>query len=95
MDYNKIFRESINEIKSKWKLPPKGFLAGGSICNIVWEKVSGNKAVINDIDIYILDSVIDKASSDELRSKQSYQQKDRIIYDDDYKGISCSYDRSL
>jgi len=89
MNLDKIFRDSINEIKSKWTLPKTGFLSGGSIANLVWEKVSGNKAVINDIDIYHLHSVIDKADEEELRQKQNFQKKDKIVYED-YSGISIN-----
>jgi hypothetical protein len=52
MDLELILHESINYIKSKWTLPDRGFLAGGSLANVVWEKISGNKSVINDLDIY-------------------------------------------
>jgi hypothetical protein len=89
MNLDKIFRDSINEIKSKWILPKTGFLSGGSIANLVWEKVSGNKAVINDIDIYHLYSVIDKADEQELRQKQNFQKKDKIVYED-YSGITVN-----
>ena len=89
MNLDKLFRDSITEIKSKWILPKTGFLSGGSIANLVWEKVSGNKAVINDIDIYHLNSVIDKADEEELRQKQNFQKKDKIVYED-YSGISIN-----
>lgn len=89
MNLDKLFRDSINEIKSKWELPKTGFLSGGSIANLVWEKVSGNKAIINDIDIYHLHSVIDKANEEELRQKQNFQKKDKVVYED-YSGISIN-----
>jgi hypothetical protein len=89
MNLDKLFRDSITEIKSKWILPKTGFLSGGSLANLVWEKVSGNKAVINDIDIYHLNSVIDKADEEELRQKQNFQKKDKIVYED-YSGISIN-----
>jgi len=57
MNVEKLARESINIIKSKFNLPNKGLLAGGSIANIIWELVSGNKAVINDLDIFELDKI--------------------------------------
>ena len=64
MNIEQILKESVNEIKSKWTLPQSGFLAGGSIGNLAWEKVSGNKAVINDLDIYYLETIIDKAEEE-------------------------------
>ena len=33
--------------------PDKGFIAGGSLANLIWEQKSGNVAKINDIDIFI------------------------------------------
>ena len=86
MNLEEIFRESLNDLKSKYEIPKSGFLSGGSIANIIWEKVSGNKAKINDIDIYILDRVIDKVEEDEFRKKQSYKRREKIIYED-YSGI--------
>ena len=47
-----LARKAINELKL-YNLPKRGFLAGGSLANLVWEFASGNKAVINDIDILI------------------------------------------
>lgn len=94
VDLEKVFREALNEIKSKWQLPEKGFLTGGSISNLVWEKISGNKAKINDLDIYILSKIvenkIDSEVSSELKQKQSFQQKEKVIYED-YKGLNYSY----
>jgi len=54
MNYQEIFREALNQIKSKWELPTTGFLAGGSISNLVWNIVSGKNAPVNDLDIYHL-----------------------------------------
>jgi hypothetical protein len=83
----KLIRESILEMKSKWELPKFGFLSGGSLANIIWEKVSGNKAVVNDIDIYTLTKKIDKSELD--RSKQNFHKKEKVIYED-YNGLNVS-----
>ena len=48
-----IFERGLEYLKNNYKLPETGFLAGGALGNIIWQLVSGNKAVINDIDIYI------------------------------------------
>ena len=53
MQIENLIRKAVAEIKSRWELPPTGFIAGGSIANLVWEYVSGKKAVVNDIDIFI------------------------------------------
>ena len=93
MDVEKLIRESIDLIKLKWKLPESGFLAGGSISNICWNKISNNNAPVNDLDIYILDKIIDKPSNEEFVQKQSYRQKDKVIYED-YTGLCVYYETS-
>jgi hypothetical protein len=56
-----MWKECINEIISELnqiqELPTTGILAGGAIANKIWESVSGNKAVINDIDIFVFKSI--------------------------------------
>lgn len=86
MNYEKIFRESILDIKSKWKLPSVGFLAGGSIANTIWQKISGNTCPINDIDIYLLSEKIKKFFDEDHRHKQKYKLKEKVAYED-YSGI--------
>lgn len=88
MDVENLGRQAIDQIKSKWGLPKRGFVAGGSIANIVWELVSGNKAVVNDIDIFILEKQIDKIDDD---SKTLFKYKEQDLkYYEDYSGISFS-----
>lgn len=53
MNIEKLGRKAINKIKDEWGLPEKGVLAGGALSNLIWEMVTGNKAVINDIDIFL------------------------------------------
>ena len=53
MNIEILAKQAIDRIKSEYVLPERGFLAGGSIANIIWEIASGNKAVINDIDIFL------------------------------------------
>ena len=59
MNIEKIIREAIVDIKSRWTLPTEGFLAGGSLGNLAWEKISSNKAIINDLDIFTYRGKID------------------------------------
>lgn len=63
LNIEKIARQAITRIKSEWGLPKRGLLAGGSLGNIMWEIVSGNKAVINDIDIFVLESEYEEVKS--------------------------------
>jgi len=90
MNIEKLFRESINDIKSKWQLPKSGFLAGGSIANLVWEKVSGNKAVINDLDIYYLDGIADMKEVEDFKRKQSFLKREKVVYED-YSGLNINF----
>jgi len=87
MNIDKLGKEAIQRIKSEWGLPKRGFVAGGSIANIIWELVSGNKAVVNDIDIFVfekeLDSINNVNNSDSLFK---YEEKD-VKYYEDYTGM--------
>jgi hypothetical protein len=54
MKVEKIAAKALTILKLKYGLPQTGFVAGGCLSNIMWEIVSGNKAVINDIDVFLL-----------------------------------------
>jgi hypothetical protein len=82
MEIEKIARQALQIIKDQWGLPKSGFLAGGSIANIMWEIISGNKAIVNDIDIFIYDGRCEKLDS----NKFNYEKKDFIFYED-YRGF--------
>jgi hypothetical protein len=86
MNIESLGRQAIDRIKSEWGLPLRGFVAGGAIANIVWELVSGNKAVINDIDIFIFDGVEEKLDTDK-KSLFNYQEKE-TKYFEDYGGMN-------
>lgn len=84
MNLEKIFNQSLDQIKSKWELPKKGLLSGGSLANIIWENISGNTAVVNDIDIYILDLVEENWESfknNDVLKKQLFQIREKVIYE--------------
>lgn len=100
MDIEKISRKAILKLKLKYGLPDRGFIAGGSIANLIWEMVSGNKAVVNDIDVFIIDNEegdksIFSFEKKELKYYESYGQissyhksKDSYkIHDTDNEGI--------
>jgi hypothetical protein len=84
MNVESLGRKAIDRIKSEWGLPKRGFLAGGSIANIVWELVSGNKAVVSDIDVFIFDSLEERINTSE--SLFNYQEKETKYYED-YTGM--------
>ena len=58
MEIELLARKALDIIKTNWGLPDKGFIAGGSIANIMWELVSGNKAAVNDIDVFLFEGII-------------------------------------
>jgi len=90
MNYSKIFRQAIDEIKSKWELPTSGFLAGGSISNVVWNIVTGKDAPVNDLDIYHLQEIKTDMGSNYLRKKQHFIRNEKEVYED-YTGIQIGY----
>jgi hypothetical protein len=62
---NKILsyiERAIELLDKKYHLPDRGFLAGGSLSNTIWKLTGGEKAVINDIDIFMLNDTEDKLS---------------------------------
>ena len=86
MNIDSLGRAAIDRIKSEWGLPIHGFVAGGAIANIVWEMVSGNKAVVNDIDIFVFDG-IEKVLDTQKKSLFNYQEKETKYYED-YGGMN-------
>lgn len=86
MNIELLARQAIDKIKQEWGLPARGFLAGGSIANIIWEIVSGNKAVINDIDIFHFDGVQEKFDKNDKSSLFNFKNSE-IKYYEDYTGL--------
>ena len=86
MNVELLGRQAIDIIKSKWGLPKEGFVAGGSIANIIWELVSGNKAIVNDVDIFVFDSVQENFDRSDKSSLFNYQEKETKYYED-YTGM--------
>ena len=86
MNIESLGRQAIERIKSEWGLPKRGFLAGGSIANIVWELVSGNKAVVSDIDVFIFDSLEERINTSNQGTLFNYQEKETRYYED-YTGM--------
>lgn len=86
MNIEKLARKAIDKLRSDYDLPSNGFLAGGSIANLIWEFASGNKAVINDIDIFLLKD--DKKRLNRENRLYQYENKETIYYDDSYGGIN-------
>jgi hypothetical protein len=90
MKYQQIFRQALDQIKSKWDLPTTGFLAGGSISNVVWNIVSGKNAPVNDLDIYHLKEVKKNFTNNELKEKQHFIRNEKWVFED-YTGLNIGY----
>jgi hypothetical protein len=87
MDIDKLIRGAVKIIEFKFGLPKSGFIAGGSIANIVWELVSGKESIINDVDVFIFDGLIENVDIKDSLFK--YQESDRVITES-YSGIKYS-----
>jgi hypothetical protein len=87
MNIENLVRTAISKIKEKWELPEAGFIAGGSIANIVWELVSGNKSVVNDIDVFLFDGCVDEIDYYDNSLLFRYQEKDTEFFED-YTGMN-------
>jgi hypothetical protein len=90
MNIENIAKNALEIIKSKWQLPDKGILAGGSIANIAWELVSGNKAIVNDLDIFLLNNLKEYVE-DKNNIRPIFEHKEQeTIYREDYIGLCYS-----
>ena len=87
MNVEQLAKKAIDKIKTTWGLPQSGFIAGGSIANLIWEEVSGNKAVINDIDVFLFDGILEKLVQDKSQTLYEHSTKEDIWYED-YNGIA-------
>jgi hypothetical protein len=81
MDIDLLVRNSIKKISDKWGLPKKGFITGGSISNLVWEEVSGNKAIVNDVDVFTLEYIDSKYELNKSKYLYSFKGDEKIFYE--------------
>lgn len=96
MNIEKLSRDAINYLKETYdNFPKTGIIAGGSLANLIWESVSGHKAQINDVDVFILEKVVDRNpldTSNWLNRKDNdlkklfYHKKEDEFYED-YTGL--------
>ena len=89
MNIDSLVRTALDKIKSNWGLPDKGFIAGGSIANLVWELVSGKKAIVNDVDVFLFDGIIDGIDPNNKKLLFRYQEKE-TQFSEDYNGMRYS-----
>ena len=87
MEIEILARKALDILKSKWGLPKKGFLAGGSLANTIWELHSGNLAVVNDIDIFLFNGTLE--NQEEISKEDSlyrFKEEDIRFYEE-YTGM--------
>jgi hypothetical protein len=87
MNIEQLAKNAIDKIKTTWGLPKSGFIAGGSIANLIWEEVSGTKAVINDIDVFLFDGLLKNYNGDKKEFIYSFKEDEQKFWYDDYVGI--------
>lgn len=94
MEYLQIFNKALNKLKSLYDLPLSGFLTGGSLANLIWEEISGVKAEINDIDIFILTDVVDRYDDSTTFNTFKNVKHEKVIFED-YRGLNYRYDSKI
>lgn len=94
MEYLEIFQKALDKLKSQYELPKVGFLTGGSLANLIWEEVSGNKTEINDIDIFIINEVVKDYNHVCPFTSFTNTKHERIVYED-YRGLNYRYDSKI
>lgn len=87
MNVEQLAKRALDKIKSQWGLPKRGFIAGGSISNLIWEEVSGTKAIINDIDVFLFDGLLNSYNDDKKEYFFSFKEDEENVWYDDYSGI--------
>jgi hypothetical protein len=99
MNIELLCRNALSYLKETYSdFPTAGFIAGGSLSNLIWQEISGNLAKINDIDVFILDSVVDRnpydssnwVNSDKEKTQKLYYHKKETIYFEDYQGLTAT-----
>jgi hypothetical protein len=90
MNIQKLAENALSKIQDMVDLPKTGVVAGGSLANLIWEEVSGNKDVINDVDIFAFTHIMTLEEMEEMRkvqySKNFYDKKD-VEFLEHYNGM--------
>lgn len=85
-----LAKKALTILKLKYGIPKYGFIAGGSLANIIWQLKSGNKAIINDVDIFIHSDPGTDTSSNSIFTYEKIQ----LDYLDPYRQIRVDGDNS-
>jgi hypothetical protein len=90
MNIEELGRIAINHLRETYKpFPKSGFIAGGALANLIWEFVSNNKAIINDIDVFIYDGEYIK--SDNTPSLWDNEKNEKLTYLSTDKSVTIHY----
>jgi NADH/NAD ratio-sensing transcriptional regulator Rex len=93
MDIQKLAENSLSLLKELCPIFPKsGIIAGGSLGNLIWEQISGNTAIVNDIDVFQFNKKLDITDAGELNTntndgKKMFYRSQEKIYWKDYTGL--------
>jgi hypothetical protein len=93
MNIEKLARIALGFLKTKeTNFPKHGVIAGGSLGNLIWEQVSGNVAVVNDIDIFVFDKEINSEdiygeNTNTKDNRKVFYRSQEKIYWKDYTGL--------
>jgi len=89
MNIEKLGRNALEFLKTKESnFPKSGIIAGGSLGNLIWEQISGNVAIVNDIDVFIFQKSLDisEAYSENTNTKDNkklfYRSQEKIYWED-------------
>lgn len=94
-----LCQKALNYLKKTYSdFPKTGFIAGGSLANLIWEQVSGNIAKVNDIDVFLFDKTIERNSNDTSNwllpgkpdGQKLYYHKKEEVYFEDYSGLCAT-----
>jgi hypothetical protein len=92
MDIIRLAENAMVRIKEMVDIPNKGIIAGGALANLIWEEVSGNPAIINDIDIFNFVRLMSVEEMEEERDKVTYSKnfynKKDIEFLETYNGLT-------
>jgi hypothetical protein len=89
MDTEALARKALAYIKERYGLPSRGFLAGGSLANVMWHLHTGKPGPINDIDVFVMESKSESFHIDKAESLFGFTEKEKAYYED-YTGLSCA-----
>lgn len=93
MNIEKMARTALSFLRTKeTNFPKSGTIAGGSLGNLIWEQVSGNVAVVNDIDVFIFDKKVNLEdiygeNTNTSDNRKVFYRSQEKIYWKDYTGL--------